>query len=951
MKTENRSEETSIPVLVVEDDEGLNLLIVKNLRRIGLEAEGVHTGREAMARIQAGFQGLLLLDYLLPDIKARELVEKLAAEQVQIPFIIMTGHGDERIAVEMMKLGARDYLIKDAGFIETLPRVVKRTVAEIEKDEKLSRTEKKLWQLEWLLQESVAPLHPGEPSPYGDLTELNTSGLLLDLLGRPLLMEVAEDYLQLLGTSGAIYEKNGEYALGIFSSGWCRRLDQASRDLCGTDDNQEALASGKWLCHESCWTDASRVAIESGEPADIECRGGLRLYAVPVRAGKEIVGSMNFGYGTPPSDLETLGEISRAYTIPVDELRQLAAAYETRPPFIIEIAKKRLHTSAKLVGEIIERKQTERQLQFEKKLQAGSSEILNILNEPVELRESILQVIEKIREFSGLDAVAIRLKKGADFPYYQTDGFSRRFVEQESSLCASDEEGMLLRDEKGNPVLECMCGRVIHGETNPRQPFFTAKGSFWTNSTTDLLATTTEEERQARTRNRCHADGYESVALIPLRNGPETIGLLQLNDRRRGFFTLELVHFFEILSSSIATSLARRKAEHGLLEAEKQLRQAQKMEAIGRLAGGVAHDFNNMLSVITGYGELALASLNPVDPLYGDIEEIIKAGKRSADLTRQLLAFARKQTISPRVLNLNELLAGSQKMLGRLVGEDIDQQYVAGPELWNVLIDPSQFDQIIANLAVNARDAISGVGKITVETANMSIDETYCHLHQGFRPGDFVMLSVSDSGHGMDNEVLEHIFEPFYTTKKEGKGTGLGLSTVYGIVKQANGFINVYSEPEKGTTIRIYQPRVLDEAEAETPLSDREDLTGTETVLVVEDERQILELTKKILKKLGYTVLAAATPGEACVLAEKHDRPIDLLLTDVVMPNMNGKELQERIEQIKPGIRTLFMSGYTANVIVHRGVLPKGTQFIPKPFNRAALGRKIREVLDNQEPD
>jgi PAS domain S-box-containing protein len=379
---------------------------------------------------------------------------------------------------------------------------------------------------------------------------------------------------------------------------------------------------------------------------------------------------------------------------------------------------------------------------------------------------------------------------------------------------------------------------------------------------------------------------------------------------------------------------------------EGQFRQSQKMEAVGLLAGGVAHDFNNMLSVINGYAELALDGLNPNDPLYKDIQQILHAGKRSADLTQQLLAFARKQAISPKVLNLNNILASIQKMLERLIREDIELEILPGPDLWNVKMDLSQVDQILANLAVNARDAISGAGKITVETANIVLDEDYCRLHRGFVPGEFVLLSFSDNGHGMSKEVQEHIFEPFYTTKGEGKGTGLGLSTVFGIVKQSKGFIAVYSEPQEGTTFRIYLPRVTGVGEENTLSSDMKTFNGVETLLIVEDEKLILDLAEKILKGLGYIILTASNPGEACLLVEKYDKEIHLLLTDVVMPSMNGKELKKRIEAMQPGIKTVFMSGYTSSVITCRGVLDKGVHFIQKPFSRESLARKIREVLD-----
>lgn len=380
---------------------------------------------------------------------------------------------------------------------------------------------------------------------------------------------------------------------------------------------------------------------------------------------------------------------------------------------------------------------------------------------------------------------------------------------------------------------------------------------------------------------------------------------------------------------------------------QDQLLQSQKMESVGRLAGGVAHDYNNMLGVIMGYTELALHKVGKTEPLYADLQEILKAARRSADMTRQLLAFARKQTISPVVLDLNETVEGMLKMLRRLIGEDIDLVWLPKADLWPVKMDPSQIDQILANLCVNARDAIEGVGKVTIETDMVTFDEDYCAKHHGFVPGEFVMLAVSDDGCGMDQAILENIFEPFFTTKDVDKGTGLGLATVYGIVKQNSGFINVYSEPGHGTIFKIYLPRTgMQAAKGTWPWEAKRNLRGSETVLLVEDEESILALGKAILRRQGYHVLAARNPAEALELVESYPDPIHLLITDVVMPGMNGKDLNERLSALKQGLKCIFMSGYTANVIAHHGVLDEGIHFLQKPFSLKTLTEKVREVLD-----
>ena len=390
-----------------------------------------------------------------------------------------------------------------------------------------------------------------------------------------------------------------------------------------------------------------------------------------------------------------------------------------------------------------------------------------------------------------------------------------------------------------------------------------------------------------------------------------------------------------------------KKAEEDKEKLENQLQQAQKMEAVGRLAGGVAHDFNNMLGVIIGHADMIMEDIDPDHPFYTDIEEIIKAGNRSVDLTRQLLAFARKQTVAPIILDLNRTVSGMIKMLHRLIGEDINLTWIPGKNTGKVKMDPSQIDQILANLCVNARDAISGVGKITIETGTAVFDKSYCAAHAGFIEGEYVLIAVSDNGCGMDSFTRQNVFEPFFTTKEQGKGTGLGLSTVYGVVKQNNGFVNVYSEPGHGTTFRMYLPKYMDKAASLSKQSHRLQVErGHETILLVEDEPAILKITTMMLQRMGYKVIPASGPDEAVNLAREYAGQIHLLLTDVIMPDMNGRDLAGIILSLYPNLKRLFMSGYTANVIAHHGVLDAGINFIQKPFSKEALSEKVREALD-----
>ena len=720
--------------------------------------------------------------------------------------------------------------------------------------------------------------------------------------------------------------------------------------------------------------------------------------------------------------------------------------------------------------DITERKQQEEGRELIERL-------LSIANIPGDFRERMSALTASLQSYSRCEAVGIRLRVEEDYPYYETRGFPPRFVEMENQLCAYGPDGTLLRDGVGNPILECMCGNILCGRFDSAKPFFTARGSFYSNGTTALLASTTDADRQARTRNRCNGEGYESVALIALRSGDSIIGLLQFNDHHPNRFTSNLLSHLESVADSLANILSRRQAEEALSKSEERFRaiyerapigvalmdsasgrflqvnpmyceivgysqremltldfmnithpedlqrdlyemsrvgrgesnyykiekryvrkngstawvqlhvvpltwedgimtehlaivsditerkraekekakleaqilQAQKMESVGRLAGGVAHDFNNMLGVIIGHSELALSQLNPDQPLYEDLTEIRNAAERSTSLTRQLLAYARKQTAAPRVLDLNQTVTSMLNMLQRLIGENINLNWHPAEILWPVKIDPSQLDQILANLVVNARDAITGVGKITIETKNCTLDEDYCAAHIGSVPGEYATLTVSDDGCGMDKETLAQIFEPFFTTKDIGKGTGLGLATVYGIVKQNNGFINAYSEPGHGTTFTIYLPRQEGKAgqAAETGGSAESLMRGHETILLVEDDPSLLKLTARMLEKQGYTVLVASTPGEALRLADEYGDKIHLLMTDVVMPEMNGRDLAKNLMGLYPNLKLLFMSGYTADVIAHNGVLDEGVHFIQKPFSAQSLATKLREVLDS----
>ena len=439
---------------------------------------------------------------------------------------------------------------------------------------------------------------------------------------------------------------------------------------------------------------------------------------------------------------------------------------------------------------------------------------------------------------------------------------------------------------------------------------------------------------------------------VPVLYAGQLIGNIVLANKETPYHEAD-VALVEAIANQIApilnARLQRDREERAREKLQEQFQQAQKLESVGRLAGGVAHDFNNMLSVILGHGEIVRQKLHPGDPLREDVEAILKAGRRSADLTRQLLAFSRKQTLQPEVLDLNDVIGDIEKMLHRLIGEDIALELALSGDLSPVKVDRGQMEQVIMNLAVNARDAMPTGGKLLIETSEVELDEAYAQSHPGVTPGRYVMLAVTDTGCGVDKEVLSQIFDPFFTTKEKGKGTGLGLSTVYGIVKQSGGNIWAYSEPGQGTTFKIYLPVTGEQAKTRVREAAQEEPTGGgEHILVVEDEEDLRGLLKMMLSRLGYKVSLAANGREALLLVEEKGLKPDLIITDVVMPGMSGSVLVERLRRNQPDLKVLFMSGYTDNAIVHHGVLDPGTPFIQKPFTIAQIAEKVRAVLRGQ---
>jgi len=438
---------------------------------------------------------------------------------------------------------------------------------------------------------------------------------------------------------------------------------------------------------------------------------------------------------------------------------------------------------------------------------------------------------------------------------------------------------------------------------------------------------------------RTHGESIGTLAVSYLEQRPE---------KDEGPFVKEECNVLTAAAERLGHVIERMRTREERQKLEAQLQQSQKLEAIGTLAGGIAHDFNNILTVIIGNAELLSLSLGEDNPLQGRVEEISKGGKHAASLTHQLLAFSRKQILQPQVLDLNGIIPNMEKMLRRLIGEDIDLKTILAPDLGSVEADPGQIEQVIMNLVVNARDAMPTGGKLTIETTNVDLDETYASKHVAVKPGPYVMMAISDNGTGIDEETRSNIFEPFFTTKRKGSGTGLGLSTVYGIVKQSKGNIWVYSEPEKGTTFKIYLPRLEKVAESSKKVkATAESLTGSETIMVVEDNETVRDMARSVLQRYGYSILDVPDGEEAIRVSEQYEGHIHLMVTDVVMPGISGRMLAEKLADKRPKMKVLYMSGYTDDTIFHHGVLAKEIFFLQKPFTPKNLARKAREVLDS----
>ena len=729
------------------------------------------------------------------------------------------------------------------------------------------QSESSLKAIEWLIETSPSDDYQSTQH-YGDLTELNTERTILGNIGSEVLGDIVKEYLELLSTSAAVYERNGDYALGIFSSGWCRMLDAASRRLCSTDDNATALSSGKWLCHESCWKNASEVSIKTGEPVDIECHGGIRLYAVPIETGGKAIGSINFGYGDPPKNIKRIEEIAGKYQINPKALLNEAEKYESRPKFIVEIAKKRLKNSAKLIGALVESKITQAELQQERERlhvtlrSIGDGVITTDIDGKVMLLNNVAETLTGWKQKEAID-------KKIEKVFHIVNEHTREICE--------------------NPVEKVLETGGIIGLAND----------------TLLLA-----------RNGTERVIADSGAPIVDSDG-NTVGVVLV---------------FRDITEKV--------------KLETELHHAHKMEAIGNLAGGIAHEFNNVLGIIIGNTELATDDLEEWHPVYENLSEIKLASLRAKDVVKQLLSFSRKMDIKRAPIDISIVVKESLKLLRASIPSAIRIKENLSEDIDTVVADPTQIHQVLINLCNNAAQAMSEEGgSLTIELNNVVLDYEAASKQPGLKPGDYVRFSVSDTGHGIPPDMLDKIFDPYFTTKDIGKGTGMGLAVVHGIVKTHNGAINVDSTIGKGTAFHVYFPSSKDKVHHKK-IKDKSLPRGKERILFVDDEVSIGKLCAQILEKLDYKVSSDSDPMQTLERFRSDPNAFDLVISDMTMPNLTGDRLAQELLKIRPDIPIVICTGFSEKISLEKAHQLGIKSFLMKPVEQADLANTVRQVLD-----
>jgi two-component system, cell cycle sensor histidine kinase and response regulator CckA len=895
----------SLRVLHVEDSERDVALLTRHLSRAGYEliSARVDTPEAMRDALETREWDVILCDYSMPHFNALGALKLIKEIGLDIPFIIISGTIGEEIAVEAMRAGAHDYLMKDK--LARLAPAIERELAEFENHQARRQAEAALRESEQRLRGVTETARVGlvmvdenHRYRYANRTYAEIFGLPTDdLVGRQVSEVLAPVYAEQIRPrlERAFQGERVHYELVIPPSteGGEERYYEVTYEpgseregaivvVVVVDITERKLA-------EKALGESERFAraVVDALSAHIAILDESGVIVAVNRAWKEFASQNGASFNTACEGAN--------YLEVCDSVAGVNADAKACAEGIRAISNSRLD---KFVHEYPCHSPTE-QRWF----------VVRVTRFPGKGSKRVVVAHENITE-----------RKRAEQELIRSEESYRDLVENAHDIIYS-------HDLEGNYISVNKAAEQITG--------YTREESLSMNLAQMVAPEYLEKARQMiagkLAGERVTAYELEIIAKDGRRVAVEVNSKLILHDS------------VPVGVQGIARDVTERK------QLEAQFRQSQKMEAIEQLAGGVAHDFNNLLTVVNGYSDLALMRLQTEDPLRRNIEEIKKAGVRAASLTRQLLAFSRKQVLQPKVLNINSVVSDMDKMLRRLIGEDVGLKTITASELGSIKADPGQIEQVLMNLAINARDAMPQGGKLTIETENVYLDEEYARQHIAVNPGPYVMLAVSDTGTGMDKTTQARIFEPFFTTKAADKGTGLGLSTVYGIIKQSGGNIWVYSEIGQGTTFKIYLPRIDEGAQDYKRSTEVEEVFhGTETILLAEDEEMVRNLAREVLETYGYHVLEAANGGSALLICERHQEPIQLLITDVVMPEMSGRELADRLSQLRPEMKVLYMSGYTDNAIVHQGVLDAGANFIQKPFAPQQLARKVREVLGEE---
>jgi PAS domain S-box-containing protein len=945
-----------IKVLLVEDDEDDYVLTRDLLSEIGsgkFELTWAATYHEALELIRRSAHDVCLVDYRLGEHNGIDLLRAVYDDDCRTPAILLTGQDDHDVDFKAMRAGAADYLIKGQMDRAALERAIRYTLEQSRTLEALRDSEGRYRLLVELSPDAIA-IVCAEKFVY-----VNAAGVKLfgasspeEVVGRPVWDLVHPDYREMV--SARIRQTIEGRKISPLVEQRLVRLDGEVIDInvTGIPTSYQGRPAAQVIIRditERTRAEAARARlaaiVESSEDAII----GKTLDGVITNwnRGAEKI----YGYRAE----EALGRHVSLH-VPRERRGEVAEILET----VRQGRSISLHETVRVKkdGEPIHVSLTVSPIRDAAGNITGASAIARDITERKLAAEALRDADQRaIREYERL------LERVASLA--QTLGTARDLITIYRALadftiasmpCSALFLSLYEEAEATRRVVYLWYGG---GERDASDLGVVPVGDGPAGRAIKTGSIVVQDDYECAVRGRSVvASGFDddprapqSSLIAPMTIMGRTVGAVEVQSYDPSAYTSEHMTAMRLAANLAASAIENVRLLEQERESAARLQQSQKMEAVGRLAGGVAHDFNNLLTAIIGYSDLSLRRLKPGDALQRNIEEIKRAAGRAADLTHQLLAFSRRQVLQPRVLDLNAVITEIEKMLRRLIGEDIELLYELNTSLGRVKADPGQLEQVLLNLVINARDAMPGGGKLTIQTANTHLDKEYAGQHVAVVPGPYVMLAVSDNGSGMDEATRAQIFEPFFTTKEQGKGTGLGLATVYGIVKQSHGNIWVYSEVGQGTTFKIYLPRVDDEAEHLRPAERVGSLTqGTETILLVEDDQMVRGIASTILRQAGYTVLEAGDGESAVRTCRQHEGTIHMVLTDVVMPRMSGRAVADQLMELRPGLGVLFMSGYTEEAIVNHGVLHEGVNFLEKPFTPDTLTRKVREVLVASRP-